>query len=684
MLRKLMARRVNNEAPPPRLNCKPAASLPSNDDPMSPRRRTTFIYLLVFSVCAYVLYGILPTSRRGQRYPPPRPSVYRHNSKIPTPEEIIIPPKRANESAPDGWRLFTPPDSFLAITYPAAPTVTEQLSCVEQWVAYGRPCPADNIPFKLDALWTWVNGSEQILSATRNKQVAIAVQKANRNKGFQPAFLGARGTHFRTHDEMVNSMRSVLHSLPPEIVRKYILLTADVSADDTERLRFGSVPTWLNLGSDVQVLHHSDVYRVPEPMLPEDDPHGCQWKDRLVPSFNSLAIESQFVHIHDLAPTIFYSNDDCFLLRPLSAADFETPLYGPVFRIQFDLGVKSRPPDSPPVGVDKEGEWPGLEYTNWLLDQRFGKRTRRYPHHVAKVASTPIMREVAAIWAEEIAHTAEARFRGHGPQVNLLYLTTWYTVEKHREALLYSFILLRVDADADGIISPSERRTLMSGLNAKGLVTISMRDNGSPPQVSYNLKQAKLSEPKETEYSWLSSDGYPLIHTSKGSVTAKATHCTIDVVRCFAGDATLALFRRVAFEKPECGDCLIAHLVGQSGKDGLNAFLPSSRSGPTINIAAEASTAKRWQDATYPSTASRASAARAIHRYSYAIGSSEMGFLAIRRVGDVQRMPNMTSKVAFFAVNDDMYNPTMLEQLDAGMRSWYAQRWGSVRGWWEQ
>jgi hypothetical protein len=51
------------------------------------------------------------------------------------------------------------------------------------------------------------------------------------------------------------------------------------------------------------------------------------------------------------------------LLKPLSAADFETPLYGPVFRIQFDLGVKSQPPGVISMAVDKEGEWPGLEFS---------------------------------------------------------------------------------------------------------------------------------------------------------------------------------------------------------------------------------------------------------------------------------------------------------------------------------
>ncbi|KAJ7067822.1 hypothetical protein C8F01DRAFT_1115840 [Mycena amicta] len=657
---------------------------------MTIRKRTAMSWLLVASVLGFFYWAVSP-SEHPERYPPPRvrPSVYKHTPEIP--KNVVVPPKRANASAPDGWRLFKPALNFLATISPVAPTVAEQLPCLEQWIAYGKPCSAREIPVQLDVLWTWVNGSEPILSATRDKEVAIAME-AKKQPGFQPGFLGSRKTHFRTHEEMVHSMRSVLNSLPPELVRRYILITADVSADDTEELRFGSVPTWLDLDSNVQVAHHSDIYRVPESLLSPDDPLGRRWRDRIVPSFNSLAIESQLVHMRDVAPTIFYSNDDCFLMRPLSAADFETPLYGPVFRIQFDLAVKSRPPDSPPVGVDKEGEWPGLHYTNWLLDQRFGKRSRRYLHHVAKVISTPIMREVGAIWSHEIARTAEARFRGHGPQVNLLYLTTWYTIEKHREMLLYSFIMLRVDANADGLISADERLTLTAGLDLdSGQVAIAMRENGSPHYVAHNFKAAGLDEPKETQYTWLSSDGYPLIETkqtkTQSQTTAKATHCQIDIRRCFdfasESVSSLDLFRRVAFEQPGCGDCLIAHVVGRSGKDGLSAFLPRLSTESQRHPLPQ-DFAKRWQDAQFPTGLGRGFAVNAIQRYSYVFGTSPMEFLAIRRIGDVKKFPDLNSKVAFFAVNDDMYNPSMLEQLDADMRRWYAQRWGAIRGWWEK
>lgn len=119
--------------------------------------------------------------------------------------------------------------------------------------------------------------------------------------------------------------------------------------------------------------------------------------------------------------------------QQLSAADLETALYGPVFRIQPDLSVRSdiwRGTSS-----NLEGEWPALSYTNLLLSRRFGERDRRYIVHVAKTLSVPVAREFAAVWVDDLAQTAEARFRGRGPEVYLMYGATWYHIEKHREAL---------------------------------------------------------------------------------------------------------------------------------------------------------------------------------------------------------------------------------------------------------
>ncbi|KAJ7123056.1 hypothetical protein C8R44DRAFT_876248 [Mycena epipterygia] len=637
------------------------------------RRRSACLLLALSTILAASFLWAPQVGPPMDRYPPPRP----HRYKPEPPPKLVVPPKLVNGTVPTGWRSFSPPDSYLIAPFAVEPTLAQRLPCVEQWVSQGQVCESED--GRVDVLWTWINGSEPILADTRNQVVAAAEQGPH-----PPVFLGSRQTHFRTHDEMINSMRSVLKSMPSGLVQKYILVTADVAADDSEELRLGSVPTWLDInhGTGLQVLHHSDIFRIPESLLPSDadaERQGRAWRDRIVPSFNSLAIESQLVNIPNLAPTLFYLNDDCFLLKPLSTADFETSLYGPVFRIQFDLAVKSKPPGVVSMGIDKEGEWPGLEYTNWLLDQRFGKRQRRYLHHVAKVLSTPIMREAAAVWADEIAKTGETRFRGHGPQTNLIYLTTWYTIEKHREALLYSFIVLRADTDSDGVFSPAERQTLMDGLGS-GKIPIQLREGGSSHYIELNLMRAGLASPKETHYEWLSSDGYPLVRTVREGSSA---HCAIDVDLCFAPGTPIELFKRVAFEKPDCGDCLIAHLINRSGPQGLAAFLPPPKA-PSAPPPQTPSLATRWQDVEFPSGMGREFAVNSIQRYTYVVGSSPMQFLALKRQGDTKRLPDMASPVAFLAVNDDLRNPNGLDQTDTDMRTWYAQRWGGMRAWWEK
>ncbi|KAF8211706.1 hypothetical protein K438DRAFT_1807754 [Mycena galopus ATCC 62051] len=644
-------------------------------------RRRNAIYLAVFSTFLGVFFfwprhELVSNARNlPVKYPPLR-HIYR-----PPPPNLIIPPKPANGQVPPGWRPFKPPDNYLLKPFVAEPTLTERLPCVDQWVSQGKPCEFGEHA-EVDAVWTWVNGSEPVLDATRNQ--LVAAQDKSR-PGFAP-FRGARSTHFREHGEMRNSMRSVLKSLPFSLVRKYILLTADVPADDTEELRLGSVPTWLDLNQQndrVQVLHHSDVFRTLESLSPTPDKiQGRAWRDRFVPSFNSLAIESQLANIEDLAPTILYLNDDCFLLKNLLGADFATPIYGPVFRIQFDLDVKSQAPGTPVKG-DKEGEWPGLSFTNWLLDQRFGLRRRRYLHHVAKALPTALMREAAAVWEEEVAKTAEARFRGQGSQVNLVFLATWYTIEKHRESLLYSFIMLRADADADGVLSPTERRTLIDGLES-GKIPVALREGGSAHWVELNLKQAGFEAPTQTEYTWFSSDGYPLIRTVKPNPEdTSVRHCTIDIDMCFPSSlsSSLDVFKRVAFEQLQCGDCLIAHLINKSGPTGLGAFLPPPDAPRTLSQTP--SLAKSWQNTRFFSGMGREYAVNLIQRYTYVVGNSPMGFLALRRGYDTNRLANASSSAAFFAVNDDLQRELSIAE-DERIRMWYAHHWGGLRAWWEK
>ena len=80
--------------------------------------------------------------------------------------------------------------------------------------------------------------------------------------------------------------------------------------------------------------------------------------------------------------------------------------------MQNNLRVLSSPKGT--SRADPDGEWPSLEYANWLLDQRFGARPRPYLAHFVKSYSAPLLQEVAAIWGEELTEVgALLPFRFH-------------------------------------------------------------------------------------------------------------------------------------------------------------------------------------------------------------------------------------------------------------------------------
>ncbi|BGP21828.1 hypothetical protein Rt10032_c01g0526 [Rhodotorula toruloides] len=217
------------------------------------------------------------------------------------------------------------------------------------------------------------------------------------------------------------------------------------------------------------------------------------------------------------AQTALYLNDDFLLMRNLAFTDLDSPLTGPVFRMQRNLLIGRVAPGT--STDDPEGEWKGLGYSNWLLDQRFGKRKRPYLAHVAKTVSMAVLREVQQVFHNEVSATAEARFRGKAPnEVQPLFLLTMYIIERHREALLWSFLVARSDVDQSGTYSDSERRAV--------LVDLGLRPTDAPPfpfihvprprrdtihAMAVNHAKLGLPNPLETTTDFSSHDGYPFL-----------------------------------------------------------------------------------------------------------------------------------------------------------------------------
>ncbi|GAA5831300.1 hypothetical protein JCM3766R1_003003 [Sporobolomyces carnicolor] len=687
--------------------------------------------------------------------------------------------------------LYTPASLVSTVATSSFPSAR----CVDDFVAKGGLC--DEIigswdrraSPKVDLIYTWHNGSDPLMSSWKddaNDQVGLG-------RGH-----GARVLkHFREHDELRFSIRSAVASLSPESISTVHLVVGDTPSHipgltESDLLLLASVeearntsvqsvfgrsaqtPHWLNLSTiefatssletssspTLRIHPHSELFKTKAQS--RDD--AREWQDSVVPSFNSLAIESQLPNLELDSETAIYLNDDFFLNEPLSVSDFESPLTGPVFRMQRDLlvgGVDPRVEKS-----DPEGEWTSLGTAAYMLDGRFGRRKRPYLVHVAKTVSGPMLKEVQRVFSDQLTQTAEARFRGKGiVETQLMHLLVHYTVEKHREALLYSYLVLRSTSSDSGLYTLSDRSKILreisgddasDGSDAAEIQQVFAPRRSATSSMSTLFERTGLSPPKQTDFRFTSADGYAYFDLenslsdsrgwpsfnvqdssslnprsasveriqsrSEGTLRRapeerdgeeeeaeepeESAVCDIELRSCFgtvffdfdnpSSISSLDTFRRIAFEQPSCGDCLIIKLLGNSGETGLSAFLPEETeaardpAGPGVPVAAIGLEGTRWQEIKIE-IPTRANAISLIQRYSYAIGESSAAFRSIRYGGEgLEVMLEALSYTdethkppAFIALNDDIDTArlSVLRDVDKRLGAWFRTVWNSATPW---
>ncbi|PWN53680.1 hypothetical protein IE53DRAFT_383813 [Violaceomyces palustris] len=385
-------------------------------------------------------------------------------------------------------------------------------------------------------------------------------------------------------------------------------MESDVLSVEGGLKRNGQLPQWLNTSSpNVAVgddagkpgkvlfrVHHD--WNMARPLTPipgmskeETERRSLQWKLATLPTFNSMSAEAVLgLDVPGLSEFFFYSNDDMFFQRRMSAADFFTPIYGPVLRMnpQYMIAPEEHP-------ETRLGEGPSLFWSNFLVSKRFGTKKRAWFQHFQKTYSRPHLLESRTMWPEEFDDAAAHRFRGGGVQANSHFLTYHFMIERHREALLWSFFVLRLDSAGSGRYSDSDvqraRKEMGSTSENGDIVKVPMPKRVTLDHIDETLEITHLNRPKSTTYLFSSMDGSasarmpadePDMPWSDFSKREDRVACKLDIGSCWpAGERDAAtVFKRFSFERPECGDCLITHLVGQSGKQGLNAFLPPKNS----------------------------------------------------------------------------------------------------------
>ncbi|KAK6949779.1 hypothetical protein Daesc_008100 [Daldinia eschscholtzii] len=456
----------------------------------------------------------------------------------------------------------------------------------DEWLSAGHFDAEKHGPFdepKIDFVYNWVNGSDEAFKDIRHSYELESPLNDRDGKWISQHSIN----RYRDWDELRYSLRS-LDVYAKGFINKIQLLVNSVGdqyqKDGTDMRP--QRPTWLRdddeTNQHVQVLSHESFFR-------EQD------KDCL-PTFNSLSIESQIYMTPSSTDQLFALSDDMFLGMPHAASDFYSPLFGPTMGFKSDhynvkrLGGKSQIPSF--------GEKPFVYYTSYLLNHRFGERNRHVQAHFGHSVSRRVMKEAMASFPEPSAKGACERFRGESRfQIYPWFASFHYTIERFREALIWSFIISRSDENSDGYIDWTERQRILEAVEP-GWRQLSSNDPSKPAAQSptrermyYKLPQilqkAGLQPPQvNVNVLWTSLDGPETIRN------VKCNDFSVD--KCFGDSFASSLsdssspnpdftasniFSRLSYQHPQCGDCLIKFLLASQPR-GLEPLLPPKAKKP--------------------------------------------------------------------------------------------------------
>jgi hypothetical protein len=153
---------------------------------------------------------------------------------------------------------------------------------------------------KIDAVVAWVDGEDPVHKAKR--ELYLAGQK-----GRKPTPLATKARRFSNNDEIRYCLRSI-RNFAPWIGTIHLVTDSQFPAS-----------------IDREIAREHGVVQV-------DHTHIFRGHEALLPTFNSLAIETFLWNIDGLAENFLYFNDDMFLTGPVSPRDFFTEDGRPVLR----------------------------------------------------------------------------------------------------------------------------------------------------------------------------------------------------------------------------------------------------------------------------------------------------------------------------------------------------------------
>lgn len=337
-------------------------------------------------------------------------------------------------------------------------------------------------------------------------------------------------------------------------------------------------------------------------------------------------------------------SDDMLFGKPHAASDLYNPLFGPTMGFKTNAYNTKDPPTD--LDARRFGEKPFLIYTSWLLNRRFGERKRKGQVHFGHSMSRRIMREVVRSYPRPAAQSICQRFRGEtGFQLYSWYIAFHYTIERHREALLWSYIMLRTDIDGNGNLGWTERQTIMAdleeGMDKEGKTNFRTR---LFYQVADMTEAAGLEPPKvNLDVLWTSLDGPSSIRDIK-CMEFDVNECIAPGFSTEISDltspnpifSTAAILDRLVRQHPKCGDCLLKLILNRA-KQGLEPLLPHAKT----------------------QSASRELVVKALMKYQYTIVEPDALFVMVSSAEQVKqtlfkRFTSQKRIVGQLCLNDDV------------------------------
>ncbi len=298
-----------------------------------------------------------------------------------------------------------------------------------------------DIGFDIDLVFSWVDaGTAEFQRARARRMASYVVGEGDDTDA-----------RYRQLDELKYALRSV-HLFAPWIRHIFIVT-------DSDR------PAWLDEHPRVTVVRSAEFFA----------------DTSVLPTHNSMAIESQLHHIDGLSEHFLYSNDDMFFGRAVEPDMF------------FTSGGLTRFIEGPnrigPGETDhrRSGFENAARVNRRLLHQRFGKLTTRHLEHAATPLRRSVLREMEVEFASEFAATSASTFRA---STNISVTNSLY----HYYALLTGRAIRNERARVKYVdtTTPAGLRSMNKLLERRSFDFFCLND-GSFPQVPAEERAAAIS-----------------------------------------------------------------------------------------------------------------------------------------------------------------------------------------------